>query len=215
MWAGIREAIQSPPLRLLRRVGLGAEDAALLGASQSLRGPWTLATVVVLCFAVAASWPGAVLGKALYLLVAPLVPVLGVVGAFAATDPLTELTNATPYSKMRLALLRTLAVVTATVPLVVVMGGVAHVGWLSVAWLGPAFGLTLTALVALTWWPPWVTGTGASIVWAVVVAVAFERHDLTAAIQLQAQICYLIVAAVTAAGLTARIRAAHTPGGYA
>jgi hypothetical protein len=151
----------------------------------------------------------------LYLLVAPLVPVLGVVGAFAATDPLTELTNATPYSKMRLALLRTLAVVTATVPLVVVMGGVAHVGWLSVAWLGPAFGLTLTALVALTWWPPWVTGTGASIVWAVVVAVAFERHDLTAAIQLQAQICYLIVAAATAAGLTARIRAAHTPGGYA
>jgi hypothetical protein len=128
---------------------------------------------------------------------------------------MTELTNATPYSKVRLALLRTLAVVTTTVPLVVVMGAIAGLGWMSVAWLGPAFGLTLTALVGLTWWPPAVTSTSISAIWAAVVAFMFMRHDLTAAIHFQAQICYLALAAVTAAGLAARIRAAHTPGGYA
>ncbi|MFB7577322.1 hypothetical protein [Streptomyces sp. NPDC056165] len=218
-WEGVRDAIQRPPLplllRLLSRAGLNEEDAALLSASQPLHGPWALATTGVLAFAAAASFPGAALGQALYLLVAPLVPVLGVVAAFAATDPMTELTNATPYSKTRLALLRTLAVVTTTVPLVAVMGAVAGIGLLSIAWLGPAFGLTLAALVALTWWSPMVTSTTVSVVWAVVVSIAYARHDVVAAVQLDAQICYLLVAGLTAAGLAARIRAAHTPGGYA
>ncbi|TYB45534.1 hypothetical protein [Actinomadura chibensis] len=219
VWTGVRETIQRPrlplALRLLRRAGLSAEDAALLAASRSLRGPWTLATVAVLVFAVAASWPGAVLGTALYLLVAPLVPVLGVVAAFTATDPLVELTNATPYSKTRLALLRTVAVIATTVPLVTVMGAVAGIGWLAVAWLTPALGLTLAALVALTWWPPPVVGGAVSGLWVAVVAAAYLRDDLDDAVRPTAQICYLVLAAITVAVLAARIRAARTPGGYA
>ena len=162
-WTGIRAAIQRPALppvlRLLRRIGLSEQDSVLLSASQSLRGPWTLATSAILVFAVAASFPGQSIGQALYLLVAPLVPVLGVVAAFAAGDTGAELTGPTPYSKTRLALLRTAAVIVTTVPLVVALGAIVPgIGWLAIAWLGPALGLTLTALVALTWFRPAITG---------------------------------------------------------
>lgn len=218
-WDGIREVIQRPPLplplRLLRRCGLSQEDAVLLSASQSLRGSWVLATIALLIFTVLASFPGDPAGKAFYLLVAPLVPVLGVVAAFASTDPTLELTNATPYSKTRLALLRTVAVTTTTVPLVVAMGAIIPgMGWLSVAWIGPALGLTLAALVALTWWTPEVTGATVSIAWAVVVALAYAHDNVAAAVQLQAQIGYLGLAALTAAILAAHVRSARTPGGY-
>jgi hypothetical protein len=214
-WKGIRDTIERPRPGILRRLGVSERDAVLLRASQVLRGPWTFATAAILIFAVVASWPGNVFGQAAYLLVAPLVPVLGVAGAFAATDPINEITNPTPYSKTRLTLLRAVVVVVTTVPLVVLLGALLPIGWLAVAWLGPALGLTLSALVALTWWSPAVTTTGLSILWAAVVGFAYQRHELTVAIERDAQIGYLVVAAITAAALVARIRSAHTPGGYA
>ena len=164
-----------------------------------------------------ASWPGNVFGQATYLLVAPLVPVLGVAGAFAATDPINAITqpdavlqdavDPAPGRRRRGD-----------------HGPAGRPAWArscpaSACWpwpgWGPALGLTLSALVGLTWWSPAVTTTGLSIVWATVVGVAYQRHELTAAIERDAQIGYLVVAAITAAALVARIRSAHTPGGYA
>ena len=218
-WAGVREQIQRPPLplslRLLRRLGLDEQDAVLLSASQSLRGPWTLATIVVLVFAAAASFPGDAAGQAFYLLVAPLIPVLGVVSAFNAA-PGSEITGATPYSKTRLALLRTAAVTLTTVPLVVFMGAIVPgLGWFAFGWLGPAIGLTLAALVLLTWWRPQITGGVVSIAWALVVGAAYGRHHLGASVAPGAQLAYLVLAALAATVLFARIRTARTPGGYA
>lgn len=215
VWDGVRATIERPRPSILRRLGVRENDVVLLRAAQLLRGPWTFATVAVLTFAIVAAW-GSVAGQAAYLLVAPLVPVLGVAGSFAATDPLNALTHATPYSKIRLTLLRAVAVVATTVPLVVGLGAILPgIGWLSVAWLGPALGLTLLALVALTWWSPAVTTTGVSVLWAGVIGVAYQRHDLTAAIEREAQLGYLLVAVLLTAALVARIRSAHTPGGYA
>jgi hypothetical protein len=220
IWTGVREVIQRPPLspvlRLLKKSGLEESDAVLLSASQSLRGLWTLATVVVLVLAVLASYPGHPIGRALYLLVAPLILVLGVVAAFNVRDPTSEFTIATPYSKIRLALLRTAAVTLTTVPLVVAMGAIVPgVGWLSIAWLGPALAMTLTALVLLTWWTPEATGATLSLVWIAVVSTEYGRHHVNAAVHADAQLCYLLLAAVTAVVLMFRVRAARTPGGYA
>jgi hypothetical protein len=170
----------------------------------------------VLVFAAMASFPGNTTGDAFYLLIAPLIPVLGVVGAFASDASMIEFTNATPYSKTRLALLRTAAVTVTTVPLVAAMGAILPgIGWIAVAWLGPALGLTLAALVALTWWSSTVTGTAAVLVWTVVVGAAYARHDIAGAVSLEAQTVYLVVACLTAAGLVIRSRFARTPGGYA
>jgi hypothetical protein len=220
VWTGVRATIGRPSLppvlRLLRRIGLSERDGVLLSASQSLRGSWTLATSAILVFAVAASFPGQLIGQALYLLIAPLIPVLGVVAAFAVGDTAGELTGPTPYSKTRLALLRTAAVVVTTVPLVTALGAIVPgIGWLAIAWLGPALGLTLTALVALTWLRPAITGSVLSLSWLFIVGFAYGHHHLRAAVLGNAQLGYLALAVMTAALLIVRIRSAHTPGGYA
>ena len=218
--SGLQDSVQraQPPLllRIARRYGLSEEDSVLLTHSQLLRGPWTLATVAVLVFAVAASFPDAYLSQSLYLLVAPLVPVLGVSGAFAATDSLAELTSATPYSKLRLCLLRTAAVVTASIPLTVLFGAIMPgIGWLAVAWLGPALGLTLTALAAMTWLRPAVAGIGVCLLWTFAVAGLYPGHDVHLAIAAGAQLAYLTIAVATALTLAVRSLFTHTPGGYA
>lgn len=220
VWAGVRTAIARLvpplPLRLLRRLGLPEPDAVLLAAARSLRGPWLLATVTVLVFAVAAAWTGGRTGLAAYLLVAPLVPVLGVVAAFSTDPALAELTTATPYSKVRLALLRTAAVTVTTVPLVAAVGGaLPGVGWLAFAWLGPALGLTVAALVALTWLSPTVTGSGLATCWALAVGAGYSRRDLDVLVGPDAQVGYLVLTVLAAAVLAARLRSARTPGGYA
>ncbi|MEV8517356.1 zf-HC2 domain-containing protein [Dactylosporangium sp. NPDC051484] len=219
-WDGVRAQIQrpvlSPPLRALRRLGLTERDAVLLNASQSLRGPWVLASAAVFVFVVAAAWSSSNLATACYLLGAPLVPLLGVVGAFVTGDSLAELANTTPYSKVRLSLLRTLAVMVTTVPFVVGFGAILPgIGWLSVAWLGPGLGLTLAALVLLTWWPPRVAGALLCAAWIAVVAVAFGRHDVVLTVRPHAQLVYVAITCVTAVALAIRIRLARTPGGYA
>jgi hypothetical protein len=139
---------------------------------------------------------------------------VGVVGAFAASDPMIELTTPTPSSKPRLALLRTGAVTATTVPLIVAMGAaVPGIGVLSVAWLAPSLGLTLLALAALTWAPADVVGSAISLSWGVVVIGAYTQHQVTAAVQSDAQLGSLVVAAIAAAVLIARFRSARTPGG--
>ena len=114
------DAIQAPPapllVRVLRRLGLRDADGVLLAAARAVSGAWTLATLAVVVFAALATFADAGRGLALYLLVAPLVPVVGVVAAFGATDPLVELASTTPYSKARLAALRTAAVLVTAVP---------------------------------------------------------------------------------------------------
>jgi hypothetical protein len=120
-WTGVLDAIQAPPaphlVRVLRRLGLRDADGVLLAAARAVSGAWTLATLAVVVFAALATFADAGRGLALYLLVAPLVPVVGVVAAFGATDPLVELASTTPYSKARLAALRTAAVLVTGVPL--------------------------------------------------------------------------------------------------
>ena len=142
-------------MRLLRRLGLSEADAALLRAARSLDGSWTIATLAVVAFAALAAIDGGSSGRALYLLVAPLLPVVGVVVAFSSSDSLADLVAATPYSKARLALLRTAAVCAASVPLVIAFGAaVPPIGWLAVGWLMPALALTTLTLAADDLDPP-------------------------------------------------------------
>jgi hypothetical protein len=199
----------------MRACGLRESDGVLLAAARSLDGAWLLATLAIVVFAALAAIPSAAGGRALYLLVAPLVPVAGVVMAFATDDPLAELTGATPYSKARLALLRTLAVVITGVPFAVAVGAVVPgIAWLAFAWLLPALTLTLVTLVGMTWWRAEPLGTGVALVWVAVIAVARHGHDVTAAVGVAQQLVYLVIAAFAAVALALRLGAAHPPGGY-
>jgi hypothetical protein len=219
-WTRVVERIQTPRLpfvvRLMRRCGLSESDSVLLAAARALNGAWLLATLAVVVFAALAAIPSASQGQALYLLVAPLVPVAGVVAAFATSDPLVDLTGTTPYPKARLALLRTVAVVITSVPLSIAIGvAIPGIAWLAFAWLVPALALTLITLVGMTWWKPEPVGIAVALAWVVVITIARANDDVAGAVGGEQQVAYLVLAALAAVALAFRLRAAHTPGGYA
>ena len=219
VWDRVVDAVQTPPLpvvvRVLRRLGVSESDALLLSAARSLSGAWTLASVAVVVFAALAAIPGVSQGRALYLLVAPLVPVLGVVAAFASGDPLADLTSTTSYAKARLALLRTVAVTVTSIPLSIAVGlAVPEIELLAFAWLLPALALTLLTLVAMTWWGHEPVGLAVGALWVAVIATAYASHDVAAAVRAELQLVYLVLALLAATALAIRIRATSAPGGY-
>ena len=106
-------------------------------------------------------------GVGIFLILAPVLPVLGVAAAFAPrTDPLHEITAASPYSSFRLLVVRSLAVVAVTIALdslaAVLLPGAA---WVSVAWLLPTLALTAATLALSTAFDPVRAGLGMSAGW--------------------------------------------------
>jgi hypothetical protein len=169
-WACVRARIEPPELSLVvraaRYLGVDEPTAILLSAAASLRLASLSAAFVALAFAVGAAliggdsiWP--------FLLVAPLIPALGVAAAFGGPEEPTELLTVTaPYGRSRLVVVRTLAVVVATVPVACALGLLLPgPAWIAVAWLGPALAVlslvlaiggvagmrTAVPLVALGW----------------------------------------------------------------
>jgi hypothetical protein len=203
--------IQTPPepfgVRLLRRCGLGDGDAVLLSASRSLSGAWTVAMLVIVAFSALAAVVDLSRGRALYLAVAPLVPVLGVIAAFDSVDPLAGVQAATPYPRARLVLLRAAAVAGCSVPAATAIGlAMPGISTLAFGWLLPAIALTLLALVGLTRWRPEVVGATVSAVWIAVIVLAYSGHHVTEAVSASRQPLYLAAGLAAAAILTTQIR---------
>lgn len=218
-WSQVQERVQVPRLppvvRLLRRLGLSGTTAVLLAAARSMSTAWTLATVIVLAFAALAAFTGSDAGQAVYLIVAPLVPVAGVVAGFGpGTDPLTDLTRATPYPAARLVLIRSAGVAATSVPLAVGVGLLLPgTLWLAFAWLVPALAFILVVLAVSTWIDPIVAGGVVALGWAVVVAAATRAGGPLDPVDGTVQPAYLALAAVAAAVLALRIRESSSPGG--
>lgn len=91
-------------------------------------------------------------GIAVFLALAPVLPVAGVAVAFAPrTDPLHEVAVAAPYSSYRLLLVRSAAVLIATLALAVPAALLLPSSpWVAAGWLLPALALTCTSLALAT-----------------------------------------------------------------
>ncbi|MER5358678.1 zf-HC2 domain-containing protein [Streptomyces sp. NPDC002785] len=157
--------VQSDPVRFLasatgsvlngrlRLPGAATRTGRLLwAAGPALRGAWLLALVLVAVGALALGY-GAGLGAAtrpLLLVIAPVLPLAGVVVSYGRhTDPMHEITAATPSGGLRLLLTRTAAVLGVSIPVLTVAGAalppsVAGPG--PAAWLLPGLAMTLAAL---------------------------------------------------------------------
>jgi hypothetical protein len=136
--------------------------------------PWAVAVgfAVVSACVVGLAGLGPASRDMAFLALVPLVPVLAVVASYDALDPLREVVAATPYSKLRLALLRAAAALAVAVPATMTIGFVVpRMEDLALAWLAPSLGLTLAALVLLTWFEAWVTGGLVASAWVTVVAL--------------------------------------------
>lgn len=176
VWRSVQAEITRPEppraLRWLRRAGVGESELVLLGAADAVTLPWLTA----IGGAVACALVSGLIGwrqEAVFLGLAPLVPMLAVVAAFDATDSLREVGAATPYSKLRLALLRTTAALAVALPVTLLLGlTVPGLHAVAFSWLVPGLALSSGALLLLGWLSPWASGGVLTLGWLTTVSVA-------------------------------------------
>jgi len=181
--------------RVLVRLGLRAGDAVVVGAAPVLRIAWSAGLAAVLGFILVASMVGDDHGQALFLALAPLMPVAGVAAAYGpSADPSYELGLAAPYRMIRLVLLRSAAVLLAAVPITVAAGLLLPLdGATGVAWVLPALAFTVLVLGAGSWVDPWAAAVTVGAGWVTAVAVSARLGDVLAALAPSAVVGYVVL----------------------
>jgi Putative zinc-finger len=211
VWDAVRERVEEPQLPwLLRqagRLGLSEPTGILLAAAASLRAAWLSGAFIALGFAVAAAMAS---GDALwpFLLVAPLIPVLGVAMSYGSfQDSFEALSATTPYGRTRLVVVRTLAVLVTTVPAACLLGlALPGPTWVAAAWLGPALALLSVLLSLATFLGPRLAAPIVALVWCGVVLGSVRHLPATWPVQATQQLAYAAVAAVALTVLLVRAR---------
>ncbi|MGZ8689803.1 MAG: hypothetical protein ACXWXI_04975 [Aeromicrobium sp.] len=203
-------------LRLAARLGLPETDVVILRASGALHRPWVLSVSGAFVLAVLGSMLGAGDQRGFYLLMAPLLPALTVAAAYDATDPIRDLGSSTPFSKLRIALLRTALAVSVALPLVLAVGLIlSFVGGEAFGWLLPALTLTLITLILLTWWSAPVSAGAVGGAWLTVVAALRAGDHLASAATPAAQLAFATATLLALILLGIRLTMYRAPGGYA
>jgi hypothetical protein len=211
VWAEVLERVEAPPVgrleRLLRRTGLDEPTARLVAVTPLLRTSWLAGTVLVLVLALLAAETAAP-AVALFLVLAPMLPVAGVALTFGpAADPTHEIVAATPYSPVRLLAVRTLVVVSSTFLPAGVAAALLPVEMsLALAWLLPALALTVGTLALSTRLAPHVAASAVGVGWLSVVLYGVARNDPFLAAAPVVQLACLAALALAAAVLLARSR---------
>jgi hypothetical protein len=193
-----------PGERFLSALGVPAHVARLLALTPSVGLSWVLSVVAALAFAVFASYG---FGEPMpFLVLAPLIPVLGVVVSYQRRlDPLYEIGIASPVGGFRLMLMRATAVlVTSIVVAAVASVGIPEIRF-SAVWLLPALFLTVLTLILSTVMQTASAAVVASAIWVggVVTAevVASEPYIVFGA---TAQLVFAVLAVLLMAGLIGR-----------
>ena len=187
VWAEVLDEVERPRPTLLERclhlLGVGDATARLAAATPVLRAAWLAGSVLVLGLALVSAYADPQ-GVAVYLAVAPLLPVVGVALAYGPrADPAHEIVAATPYSSLRLLALRTAFVVTGTIVPATGAGLLLPVPtYVAAAWLLPALALTVGTVALSTRLAPHVAATALAVAWLVLAlrGLAPRRDPLLA-----------------------------------
>ncbi len=209
-WVRVRTAIQTPRPSLvergLRRLGLSAADARLVAAADAFRGPWLMGVLTILAFVVMAAEFGRSSGEIAFLALAPILPSLAVAFSYdPSIERALEQELVTPYPRVRLVLLRTIAVLVMGVPIVLVIGLIAP-GGAPFVWLLPAVGFVALVLALSTWTDPLRAVVAVGGVWLGVVLATAHSTSVTAILQGPYRITYVAVGAVSAGVFALRLR---------
>ena len=220
VWTDVRATISRPsvpvPVRVLRRMGVREDDLVVVSAADSLLVPWAVAVgfALVCACVVGLADLGAATRDAVFMALTPLVPVLAVVASYDALDPLRELAAPTPYSKLRLALLRASAALSVAVPAALAVGLlVPNMEDLAFVWLAPSLGLTVGALVLLTWFEAWVAGGLVAAAWVTFVVALRTGGDVDVLVSPVAQVAFVTGALLFAVALVLRTSTLRIQGG--
>jgi len=210
-WDDVLTAVEVPRPGLVHRVllklGLSHSDSLIVASGPTLRVPWILGTIGVLCFVLLATIYADMNAPGLFLLVAPLIPLAGVAAAYGpAADPSYEAVLTSPYPMVRLALLRTVSVLTTSVPLVIGAGLLLPTSTLvAVAWLLPAAGFIAVVLTASNWVEPSYAAVAVGAGWFGAVLLAVRDGDPTAVLAPAALAIYLAMLGVAALTMLLRL----------
>ncbi len=212
VWAEVIEQVTTPRVgiveRLLRRVGVTEPTARLVATTPSLRTGWLAAITSVLGVALLVAHTGEH-GIAVFFVLAPLLPMLGVAVAFAPwSDPTHEMVSASPYDNFRLLLTRAVAVMVSTVALVVVAGlFLPATQWLALGWLLPALALSVLTIAAAPRIQPSSSAAVLTAVWLLVALPALRPgSDPLLATQASVQVVSLLALTAGAIVLLRRQR---------
>jgi hypothetical protein len=214
VWDRTRDAVEVPRPsafeRLLRGVGLPAQEARLVAVASAFRGVWLTGVAAVLAFATIAAALGHARGMWVFLSVAPIVPCLVVASSYDPwMDPALEPELVTPYPMLRLILLRTIAVLALALPAVLVSGLLIPTQE-PLAWLLPAVGFVAVVLAASTWFSPLRSAVVVSSLWlGVIWLLAFRISSPDAVLQARAQAGFLALAAASFSIFLVRRRRLH------
>lgn len=200
VWAGVVDALDRPrvPLleRLLQQCGVAPVTARLLAVTPSLQLSWLAGTAVALGLALTVAHSGEA-GVAVFLALAPVLPVAGVAVAFGSRgDPLQEVAVAAPYSSYRLLLVRSAAVLVTTLalagPAAALLPGT---GWVAAAWLLPALALSVCSLALATRVDPVVSSVALAGAWLVLAlsGLAPGRDPLVVAGAVPQLLCLVVL----------------------
>ncbi len=210
VWGRVRSVIQIPRPSLvergLRRLGLPAADARLVAAADAFRGPWLMGVLAVLAFVVLAAEFGRSAGQTAFLVVAPMLPSVAVAFSYdPALEPALEQELVTPYPRVRLVLLRTIAVLGLGAPVVLVISPFAP-GGAPFLWLLPAVGFVAAVLALSTWTEPLRAVGVVGVIWLTVVLASDYTTSAVAILHGPYPLTYFAVAGVSIGVFALRLR---------
>lgn len=211
IWAGVSEVAEAPTTRRIERplrwLGFPEATARLLAMTPAVRPSWVLSVTLVLATAVVFG-PELGEGSAAFVLLGPLVPVVGVAASFGRrVDPVYGVGLATATGGFRLLLVRVTAVVATSALVVAVAALVANELLWSVLWLLPALCVTLLTLVLSTWVSPWAASGLVSMGWVTAVSAVVAGPMPDAVFLLSGQLLLALLAGVLLVVLAARRQA--------
>ncbi len=185
--------------RLLRTLRVPSTATRLVVATPALRRAWYLAVAGAVLIALTAADPDAPRQSVLlFLLVAPLVGMLGVAMAYGPhADPAHELQLATPMRGLRVVAVRTVVVMVTSA---VVITGCTLLNRVTrpfaIAWWLPTIAVAATALAVMTVLPPRRAATLVGVLWCGLVVISQVGDDPLVAFTLVGQVLAIGVAIV-------------------
>lgn len=177
-WRAITAELDAPRAsrieRLLWAARVPARATRLVVATPALRRAWYIALAAVVFVGFSAMNPDEPRQSLFVLLVlAPLVPVLGVAMAYGpSADPAYEVQLATPMRGLRLIAVRAATVLGVSIAVIVLISLLSDVARpMAAAWLLPAFAVTTGSLAAMTFLTPRLATTAVGATWVVLASI--------------------------------------------